>query len=164
MLHHEYEWKGVSDGLEAVIRVKRHHPELTLVGFGTKSPQEPRPYDEFFEQLPQERLAWLYSRCAIYCCPSWDEGLGMPPMEAMACGAALCTYDNGGCRDYALDGRTAVVVPRRDVEALARGLARLVEDQALRQRIARQGREFIVSRFDWEHATARFEELLQKQA
>jgi glycosyltransferase involved in cell wall biosynthesis len=161
MLHHPYAWKGVPDGIEAVARVKRQHPAVVLVGFGTKSPPRRRCYDEFFENLPQERLAWLYSRCPIYCCPSWDEGLGMPPMEAMACGAALCTYDNGGCRDYALDGRTAVVVPRRNVEALARALARLIEDPALRERIAREGREFVVTRFDWERATERFEELLR---
>ena len=161
MLHHEYEWKGVSDGIEAFTRVKARHPELALVGFGTKSPRDPRPYDEFFENLPQERLAWLYSRCPIYCCPSWDEGLGMPPMEAMACGAALCTYDNGGCRDYAMDGSTAFLAARRDVEGLTRALGRLVEDRELRERIARQGRELIVTRFDWERATARLEALLQ---
>jgi len=161
MLHHEYEWKGVADGIEAFTRVKARHPELRLVGFGLRAPRRPLPYEEFFENLPQPRLAWLYSRCQIYCCPSWDEGLGMPPMEAMACGAALCTYDNGGCRDYAVDGRTAVVAPRRDVDALARALARLVEDRDLRERIARQGREFVSTRFDWGRATARLDALLQ---
>ena len=161
MLHHEYEWKGVSDGIEAFTRVKARHPDLRLIGFGLKAPRPRLRYDEFFRDLPQPRLAWLYSRCQIYCCPSWDEGLGMPPMEAMACGAALCTYDNGGCRDYAFDGRTAMVAPRRDVGALARALARLVEDQDLRERIARHGREFVSMRFDWEQATARLEMLLQ---
>src|SRR5207249_5709540 len=121
-------------------RVKARRPGLRLVGFGLKAPRRELPYDEFFRDLPQPRLAWLYSRCQIYCCPSWDEGLGMPPMEAMACGAALCTYDNGGCRDYAFDGRTAMVAPRRDLGALARALAPPVEDQDLPERIARQGR------------------------
>ena len=161
MLHHEYEWKGVADGIEAVTRVKARHPDLRLVGFGLKAPRGELPYDEFFENLSQDRLAWLYSRCPIYCCPSWDEGLGMPPMEAMACGAALCTYDNGGCRDYAIDGRTALVAPRRDVEALARALSRLVEDEDLRECIARQGREFVSTRIHWEQATARFEAFLR---
>jgi glycosyltransferase involved in cell wall biosynthesis len=85
----------------------------------------------------------------------------MPPMEAMACGAALCTYDNGGCRDYAIDGSTALVAPRRDVDALARALTRLADEGDLRERIARQGRELIATRFDWERATARLEALLQ---
>ncbi|MEX2223867.1 MAG: glycosyltransferase family 4 protein [Candidatus Rokuibacteriota bacterium] len=160
MLFHEYPWKGVADGLEAFDRIRSRHPELTLVGFGVKSPPRRLLFAEFHENLPQERLAWLYSRCPIYLCPSWDEGLGMPAMEAMACGAALCTYDNGGCRDYAIDGRTAVVAPRRDLDALAWGLTRLVEDTELRVRVARQGREFVGTQFDWERATARLESLL----
>jgi glycosyltransferase involved in cell wall biosynthesis len=160
MLHHEYPWKGVAEGIAVARRVKAQNPGLRLIGFGVKPPAGASPYDEFFADLPQGRLAWLYSRCPIYLCPSWDEGLGMPPMEAMACGAALCTYDNGGCRDYAIDGRTAVVAPRRDVDALAQRLARLVEDGALRDRIARDGQTFVTTQFDWARATARFEALL----
>src|SRR5262249_21932639 len=39
MLHHEYEWKGVADGLEAVARARAAHPALRLVGFGVKPPR-----------------------------------------------------------------------------------------------------------------------------
>ena len=88
----------------------------------------------------------------------------MPPMEAMACGAALCTYDNGGCRDYAIEGKTAVVAARRDVDGLARGLEQLVVDEALRSRLAADGQAFITSRFGWEEATARFETVLRESA
>jgi glycosyltransferase involved in cell wall biosynthesis len=159
MLHHEYPWKGVADGLEAVAEVRARHPGLRLVGFGVKAPRGDSPYDEFHENLPQERLAWLYSRCPIYLCPSWDEGLGMPAMEAMACGAAVVTYDNGGCRDYAIDGRTALVAPRRDVAALARALARAIDERPLRERLARAGRELVTGAFDWERATDQLEAL-----
>jgi len=161
MLHHDHPWKGMREGLEAVAAVKARHPEVQLVSFGVKRPREALPYDEFHENLPQGRLAWLYSRCPIYLCPSWDEGLGMPPMEAMACGAALVTFDNGGCRDYALDGETALVAPRRDVAALARALERMVDDATLRERLARQGQAFVTSRFDWDRATARLEEIIR---
>jgi glycosyltransferase involved in cell wall biosynthesis len=161
MLHHEHAWKGVAEGLEAVARVRARHPAMRLVGFGVKPPRDASPYDEFHADLPQERLAWLYGRCPIYLCPSWDEGLGMPPMEAMACGAALVTYDNGGCRDYAHDGETALVAPRRDVDALARALERLVADTALRARLARAGQAFITREFDWDRATARLEGILR---
>ena len=161
MLHHDYPWKGVADGLLAMARVRARHPAVRLVGFGVKPPRPPSPYDEFVGDPPQERLASLYSRSAIYLCPSWDEGLGMPSMEAMACGAALCTYDNGGSRDYALDGQTAVVAPHRDVDMLASALGRLVEDAALRERIARQGQAFIASSFEWSRATTRLEALIR---
>jgi glycosyltransferase involved in cell wall biosynthesis len=157
MLHHEYAWKGVVDGLAAVDRVRPQAPGLRLVGFGVKSPRRPLPYDEFHANPAQHALAALYSGCDIYLCPSWDEGLGMPSMEAMACGAALVTYDNGGCRDYARDGETALVAPRRDVGALAAGLARLATDPELRARLAAAGAAYVTTAFDWDRAVARLE-------
>ena len=159
MLHHEYAWKGVADGLAAVTQVKRAVPALRLVGFGVRPPRGGEAYDEFHPNPPQERLAALYSGCAIYLCPSWDEGLGMPGMEAMACGAALVTYDNGGCRDYARDGETALVARRRDVADLADKLGRLSRDPSLRDRIAAAGAAFVTRAFDWERAVARLEAL-----
>jgi len=160
MLHHEYAWKGTADGFAAVARVKGRIPALHLVGFGVSAPRGPAAYDEFHANPPQDRLADLYSGCEIYLCPSWDEGLGMPPMEAMACGAALVTYDNGGCRDYARDGQTALVARRRDVADLAAKLEQVAADPALRARLAAAGSEFVRSAFEWGRAVRRLEEIL----
>jgi glycosyltransferase involved in cell wall biosynthesis len=155
MLHHDYAWKGTAEGFETVARVKQRVPGLFLVGFGVSAPKGAASYDEFHADLPQERLATLYSGCEIYLCPSWDEGLGMPPMEAMACGAALVTYDNGGCRDYAYDEETALVARRRDVADLAAKLERLATDDGLRARIAAAGSAFIRNTFDWGRSARR---------
>lgn len=163
MLHHDYAWKGVADGLDAVARVRPRVPGLTLVGFGVKPPRGAAGYDEFHANPEQGRLAELYGGCDIYLCPSWDEGLGMPSMEAMACGAALVTYDNGGCRDYARDGETALVAPRRDVAALAAALERAATDAALRAKLARAGQDLIMTAFDWDRAVARMESLLNER-
>jgi glycosyltransferase involved in cell wall biosynthesis len=164
MLHHEYAWKGVADGLSAAAAAKARVPGLTLVGFGVKPPREALPYDEFHANPPQATLAALYSGCEIYLCPSWDEGLGMPPMEAMACGAALVTYDNGGCRDYAVDGETALVAPRRDVAALGAALVRMASDGALRTRLAAAGCARVTTAFDWDRAVGRLEAKLAAAA
>ena len=161
MLHHDYAWKGVADGFDAVARVKKAVPSLRLVGFGVKPPRTPGGYDEFHENPPQSSLARLYSSAAIYLCPSWDEGLGMPPMEAMACGAALVTYDNGGCRDYARDGETALVARRRDVTDLADKLERMATDEALRARLAAAGQKLITTGFDWDRAAERMEAIFR---
>jgi glycosyltransferase involved in cell wall biosynthesis len=160
MLHHDYQWKGVADGLAAMARAKSRHPGVKLVGFGRKPPRGPLPYDEFHAAPPQDTLRQLYSRCGIYLCPSWDEGLGMPSMEAMACGAALCTYDNGGCRDYAQPEETALVARRRDIAHLAEQLLRLLTDAALRAKVAAAGAAFVRREFDWDRAVMKMEALL----
>jgi glycosyltransferase involved in cell wall biosynthesis len=158
MLHHSYAWKGVGDGLDVIARVRKRIP-LHLVGFGVKPPAGRVVYDEFHADPPQSELARLYSGADVYLCPSWDEGLGMPSMEAMACGAALVTYDNGGSRDYARDGETALVAKRRDVAHLAAKLERIVRDEALRAKIAERGRQFVTTAFDWDRAVERMETL-----
>ncbi len=84
----------------------------------------------------------------------------MPSMEAMACGAALVTYDNGGCRDYAVEGVTARVARRRDVDDLAAKIASLVLQPALRARLAAAGREHITTAFNWDRAVSRMELIL----
>jgi glycosyltransferase involved in cell wall biosynthesis len=160
MLHHEYAWKGVADGLAAVRRVRARLPGLRLVGFGVKPPRGRSPYDEFHANVDQSNLAALYSGCDIYLCPSWDEGLGMPPMEAMACGAALVTYDNGGSREYARDDETALVARRRDIDDLAAKLERMATDPALRERLATAGAAFVTTTFGWDRAVRRMEEIL----
>jgi len=162
MLNHDYAWKGVADGLAAVERVRPRVPGLRLVGFGLKPPRQPADWDEFHVNPPQAELSALYSGCDIYLCPSWDEGLGMPPMEAMACGAALVTYDNGGCRDYARDGETALVAKRRDLEELAAKLEQLAADPALRARIAAAGAALVTTAFDWDRAVERLERLFHQ--
>jgi len=164
MMHSETPWKGVADGIEAVAMVKQKVPQLYLVGFGVKPPREPLPYDEFHSNLPQEKLAALYSGCDIYLCSSWHEGLGLPSMEAMACGTALVTYDTGGCRDYARDGETALVAERRDVADLAAKLERMALDAELRERIAAAGMAFIRTAFAWDDAVRRMEAIFEDAA
>ena len=134
------------------------------MGFGLKPPPAALRYDEFHVDPPQHSLRRLYSACGIFLCPSWDEGLGMPSMEAMACGAALCTYDNGGCRDYARDGETALVARRRDVVDLAAKLERLLTDGPLREKLTAAGAAFIRTEFDWSRAVRRMEQLFENAA
>jgi glycosyltransferase involved in cell wall biosynthesis len=160
MLHHDYAWKGVADGLEAVARARAGGVSMHLVGFGVKVPRDAGAYDDFHANPPQSDLAALYSGADIYLCPSWDEGLGMPSMEAMACGAALVTYDNGGCREYARAGETALVARRRDVRDLADKLTALARDAELRRRLADAGRELVTTAFDWDRAVTRMEAIL----
>jgi glycosyltransferase involved in cell wall biosynthesis len=161
MLHSEAPWKGVEEGLQAVASVKRKIPQLHLVGFGVKPPSRRLAYDEFHANLPQEQLATLYSGCDIYLCSSWDEGLGLPSMEAMACGTALVTYDTGGCRDYARDGETALVAQRRDIADLMAKLEKMTVDAGLRARISAAGAAFVSTAFDWDRAVRRMEELFE---
>ena len=153
MLHHDYDWKGFSEGMQAVRQVRSAGHNLSVVVFGEKM-QDPTPLFnsagfEFEYQYRPKQLQSIYYDCDIYLCPSWYEGLGMPAMEAMACRCALVTTDTGGCRDYAIDGKTALVSQPRDVDGLAKNLVALLTNDALLETLSDNGCRKI-QEFDWE--------------
>jgi glycosyltransferase involved in cell wall biosynthesis len=153
--------KGPEDVVAALSAARRILPDLAASAFGTRPRRAGLPEWVSYVQLPsQAALRALYNSCAIFLQASHSEGWGLPATEAMACGCALVTYDNGGSREYASDGRTALVVEPGDREGLADAVVRLAGDRELRLRLAAAGRE-LVGTFTWERATAELERVLQ---
>lgn len=84
---------------------------------------------------PDDRDA-LLAKAEIFALPSYDEGLPMALLEAMAAGLVPVTTPVGGIPEAVTDGVDGVLVPPGDVPALAGALTRLVGDPALRQRMS----------------------------
>lgn len=155
LLHHDYDWKGYKDAIEAVKKARSENCKVDLVVFGEKL-QDPTPlYEEagfkfeYYYRPTGDVLRRLYSSCGTFLCASWYEGLGMPAMEAMMCGMAVVTTDTGGSRDYALNDETALVSPIKDPEALAKNLIRVLTDDSLRLRLGESGHRK-VQQFSWD--------------
>lgn len=161
MLDHVFHWKGVDKGCKAFSEVKKEYPGIKLIGFGVRRKTPGLEYDEYFYNPKQEKLADIYSSCHIYLCPSEYEGLGMPPMEAMACKCALVTFDTGGSRDYAKDRETAFVARHNDSEDLILKLKMAIGDNELRCKIAESGYDFVRSNFSWQKAAIKMENLFK---
>ncbi|MCU0269252.1 MAG: glycosyltransferase family 4 protein [Acidimicrobiales bacterium] len=165
LLAHAQPRKGMALGLEALAAVRVDHPDLRIVLFGTEQPAEVLPPGAEFFHLPdrQTLVEQVYNGSQVFVCPSLREGFGKPSVEAMACGAALVTFNNGGSEDFAIDGETALVCRRRDVECLARSVDRLLRDDTLRVALAHRGEQF-VRRFDWDESARRIERALERCA
>ncbi len=163
LLHHVYKWKGTKEGIEIVKKLKNTYPKIRLMGFGVRDLNAGGMFDEYYFDLPQEKLPWLYNRADIYLCPSWDEGAGLPSMEAMSCGTALVTYDNGGSWDFAFDGKTALVAKHRDMEDLERKLEVLIKDTELRESIVKNALQFFEHHPTWKDQVARLEEIFKEE-
>jgi glycosyltransferase involved in cell wall biosynthesis len=80
----------------------------------------------------------------------------------MACGCALVAAANDGVRDFAENGRTAVLAPIGDAAALADGLVDLLTDAPRREQLAESGIEAIRA-FDWERSVERLESVLSSR-
>lgn len=160
MLYHQNEMKGSPEGIEALKQVRAQFPEFEAVLFGTTPRGAEIPdWIEYVQQPSHEALRDLYNSASIFLQPSRTEGWGLTSTEAMACGCALVTTDNGGSRDFAVDGSTALVVPVQDVAAMLSAILLLLQNSPLRVRLAAAG-EKCARQFTWDRAVDAMERLL----
>jgi glycogen(starch) synthase len=85
------------------------------------------------------------------------DGLPNVVLEALASGSPLVTTPAGGIGSAAVPERTAIVVPERDVRALATAIRRLLDTPGLAVTIGSAARELTIERFGWGQAALRFE-------
>jgi glycosyltransferase involved in cell wall biosynthesis len=144
--------------------VLREFPEwrLTLVGVGPDfRPEEHFPLDILsrITVVPQAdretSLRELYQTFAISIVPSIYESFGMAAAESMACGCALVAT-NVGFAATLRHGEEAFLLRERASPSLYHSLRALIENQALRERIARAGYQRAQS-LRWENAVGALE-------
>lgn len=105
----------------------------------------------FLPNVAEADLPALYSGATLFAFPSLYEGFGLPPLEAMACGAPVLCSDTSSLPEVV--GDAALRVDPRDVAALARGMATLLDDSALRARLRTAGLSR-ASQFSWRRTAA----------
>jgi len=105
----------------------------------------------FLGFVPFETLRCFYESAAAFVFPSRYEGFGLPPLEAMACGAPVVTSNVSSLPEVVDDA--AMLVNPENVFDIARGIREVLLDDSLRQELVRRGR-LQAARFSWE-TTAR---------
>lgn len=151
--------KGLPDLLAALETVSAQLPiALVLISQDDLKLDAAYPIEIVRAQSDQE-IAELYRRADLFVYPSWFEGFGLPPLEAMACGTPVVTTDCGGVRDFAVDGYNTLVVPPRDPDALAEAILRMLCQPELAATLARNGIA-TAANYTWGHFAARAEQAI----
>jgi len=163
MYYGDLEYKSVEDGLDALRKVQASFPHLAVTLFGHKDPTADRlpPWIAHRGRVREMELVKIYNESRIFVSSSAAEGFALPPAEAMACGCAVALTDSGGIREFAEDGVTALLSPPRDPAALARNIARLLDDDDLRQQLAAAGHRRI-QEFTWDRSTDQLMQFIQR--
>ncbi len=104
-------------------------------------------------------LPALYSgaRCFVY--PSYFEGFGLPPLEAMKCGTAVIVGNQTSMPEVV--GEAAQLVNPFDVNDIAAGVRRVIMDDAWRSTLERRGLER-AKLFDWQQTARKTLEVYKK--
>ena len=106
---------------------------------------------DFLDFVPEEDLAALYSACAAFVFPSLYEGFGLPPLEAMACGAPVICSNAASLPEVV--GDAGILVNPREVGEIVAAIVRVLSDAVLRDELRAKG-VARASQFTWER-TAR---------
>jgi glycosyltransferase involved in cell wall biosynthesis len=151
--------KASWDGINALEVAKERIPELRAVLFGTPTRPPMPDWIDYIQSASAAQLRQLYNEASLFVHPSWAEGWPAPPAEAMACGAAVVAAANPGIMDYIQPAKTALMSRPKYWTEIAENIVTLLTDEALRSQIAQAGNED-VKQYSWEHAQARFAEVL----
>lgn len=152
--------KGLAEYAEAARQLRSEGREVTFLLAGIPDPGNPASVPEatISDWVDEGLLQWLghvadmpalLRTVDVVVLPSYyREGLPTSLIEAAACGLPLVTTDAPGCREVVTDGVDGLLVPVRDAGALARAIARLQDDAALRVRLGAAARAKALAQFD----------------
>jgi glycosyltransferase involved in cell wall biosynthesis len=142
---------------QEILRATSRRPQLVIAG------KEGWLMDELFSYiresgvkdrlrftgyLTDEDLRALYSSCRVFVYPSLYEGFGLPPLEAMACGAPVIASRIPSIVE-AVGSDAARLVSPTDAQSLARSIIEILSDENERQQLSLTGQQR-AGEFSWE--------------
>lgn len=160
--------KNLAAAVEVLALLRRDMPDLQLVIAGRSDPgwvqvmqraEALGVRDALHErdEVGDDELRCLYARCTALLFPSFYEGFGLPPLEAMACGAPVVASDRASIPEVV--GDAGLLADPEDYGAMAGAVLRLEREPEMRRELVRRGRERAAS-FTWERAARRTADLL----
>jgi glycosyltransferase involved in cell wall biosynthesis len=116
---------------------------------------------EFLGNVSDKELPDLYRRASLLVFPSFYEGYGFPPLEAMACGCPVVVSHVASLPEVC--GDAAYYVDPYSIESIAEGMYQMLTNETLRQSLINKGLER-AKRLTWERSAQEhiriFEEVL----
>ena len=104
---------------------------------------------DFLDHVPDADLPALFAACDAFVFPSLYEGFGLPPLEAMACGAPVVCSNVSSLPEVV--GDAALLVSPRDIGGIANAVECVITDRALCDELRERGLAR-AAQFSWERA------------
>jgi glycosyltransferase involved in cell wall biosynthesis len=104
----------------------------------------------FLGMIPRSELVDRYYAADIFAfAPIWNEGFGLPPVEAMAAGLPVVTSRSGTVVETVVEGKTGFLVEKNNPAELTEALLVLLKDDDRREAMGRAGRRRALGYFSW---------------
>jgi glycosyltransferase involved in cell wall biosynthesis len=109
--------------------------------------------------VAEEALPSLYSGAEVFVFPSFDEGFGLPVLEAMACETPVVVSNRGALPEVV--GKAGLFIDPNNAEELAKVLNQCLTDGALRCSLAESGRRQ-AQHFSWQTSSEKVWDILRE--
>lgn len=113
----------------------------------------------FLGRVTDLELVTLYSMADVFAFPSFAEGFGVPPLEAMACGVPVITSNTSSLPEVV--GNAGLLVDPHNTEELSTAIMRILGDKQLQEDLRQKGYER-VKHFTWQEAARKMLTVYQK--
>ncbi|HLA14226.1 MAG TPA: glycosyltransferase family 4 protein, partial [Gemmatimonadaceae bacterium] len=138
------------------VRGRNREAQLVVVGDGPLRSHYYRaaggdPDITFVGSVLRDRPGY-YAHSAMYACPTTKASFGITLLESMACETPVVCSDIYGFRDVVKHEREALMVHCGDTNALSDALVRLLDDETLRARLGKRGRQE-AHQYSWSNVT-----------
>lgn len=150
--------KGLLQVYMSMKKVLREEFKLVIVGFkGWENTEimnsiQALEGDVFYTgYVPNEDLGKIYNLAHLFVYPSFYEGFGLPPLEAMACGCPVVVSNAASLPEVC--GEAAVYIDPYRVEEITNAIEKVLEDTALRNHLITAGKTRAMQ-FSWEKSAA----------
>jgi glycosyltransferase involved in cell wall biosynthesis len=154
--------KGLVYLIEALAKLRTER-DAHLVVIGTPRPggrvlQAIARFDvadavTFESKVDSLRLAELYATAEVAVVPSLYEGFSLPAAEAMSAGVPVVATTGGALPEVVgAEGKSGILVPPKDVGALATAIRELLLDPARRDEMGLAGRQRVLEMFTWKRS------------
>lgn len=102
------------------------------------------------------------SQIDIFVMPSLMEAFGVAALEASAMEIPVVASRIGGVPEVVKDGKTGFLVEPKNVDELAKAIAKLIENPSLREKLGQEGRKFVKENYNWSKNAQQMEKLYKR--
>lgn len=132
--------KGAKYALEAIRELEKMYSDLYVAVISTDDkPSDLPSCCDFFQCISPLQVAEINNKSEIFMCTSVEEGYGLPGLEAMACGCAVCSSSYKGVHEYAVNGVNALLSPVKDVKSMVANISSIFENALLKEKLKKNG-------------------------
>ncbi len=117
---------------------------------------------KFLGHIEPNDVPKYLAQADIFARASRSEGLGNSFLEAMGAGLPVIGTNIGGIKDFLIDGETGLFVKIDDPKDLAEKISRLMENEALRKKLSKNGRELVIKKYSWDLVAEKMEKIFNK--